>query len=69
MLDDYKLKGKTLKIQIEIESDVAEKLSLMEKHAKLSQSEMTNTALKRFISAHKDFLPTVELPGGKKAKA
>jgi hypothetical protein len=57
MLDDYKLKGPTQKIEIEIEADVAEKLAKMEKFAKLTRSEIANTALKRFISAHKDFLP------------
>jgi hypothetical protein len=60
MRDDYKLKGNTIKIQIEVEESVAEKLAAMEKHAKLSQSELANTALKRFITSHKDFLPPVE---------
>ncbi len=58
MLDDYKLKGATEKVEVEIEKEVKEILSKMEKHSKLSLSEMTNTALKRFISSHKDFLPT-----------
>jgi len=64
MLDDYKLRGSKQKIEIEVESEVAEKLVLMEKHSKLSRSELTNTALKRFISHHKDFLPppTESLP-------
>lgn len=57
MLDEYKLNGATKKIEIEIETEVAEKLSKMEKHIKLSASEIANTALKRFISHHKDFLP------------
>ncbi len=57
MLDDYKLKGSTKKIEIEFELDSAEKLILMEKHIKLTCSEIINTALKRFISQHKDFLP------------
>lgn len=58
MLDDYKLKGTTEKIELEIEKEVIEILSKMAKHAKLSKSEIANTALKRFISAHKDFLPS-----------
>lgn len=57
MLDEYKLKGTTKKVEVEIEADVAEKLLKMEQFAKLSRSEIMNTALKRFISAHKDFLP------------
>jgi len=60
MLDDYKIKGTTKKIEVEVETDVAEKLMQMEGHSKLSRSELTNTALKRFISHHKDFLPNLE---------
>lgn len=58
MLDDYKLKGATKKVEIEIEKEVAEILTKMEQHSKLTLSELTNTALKRFISSHKDFLPS-----------
>lgn len=57
MLDDYKLKGQTKKIEIEIESEVAEKLATMEKNSNLTRSEITNTALKRYIASHKDYLP------------
>lgn len=57
MRDDYKLKGSTEKIELEVEKDIAEQLKLMEKHTKLSSSELANTALRRFISQHKDFLP------------
>ncbi|MEO5969101.1 MAG: hypothetical protein ABIQ95_04175 [Bdellovibrionia bacterium] len=60
MLDDYKMKGKTTRIEVEIEDEVAEKLIRMEKHTKLSKAEIANTALKRFISAHKDFLPAAD---------
>jgi hypothetical protein len=62
MLDQYKLKGQTRKIEIEIEKGVAEKLQIMEVYAKISASEIANTALKRFISAHKDFLPPTPDP-------
>ena len=58
MLDDYKLKGIINKVEVEIESEVIEILAKMEKHIKLTRSEIINTALKRFISSHKDFLPT-----------
>jgi hypothetical protein len=57
MRDDYKLKGTLKKLQVEIEQQVGDVLTAMEKHSKFSVSELTNTALKRFISAHKDFLP------------
>jgi metal-responsive CopG/Arc/MetJ family transcriptional regulator len=57
MQEGYKLKGPTVKLDVDVEKDVAEKLAAMEKHSKYSRSEITNTALKRFISAHKDFLP------------
>ena len=58
MLDDYKLKGTINKVEVEIESEVIEILAKMEKHIKLTRSEIINTTLKRFISSHKDFLPT-----------
>ena len=57
MLDDYKLKGTIDKIEVEIESEVIEILVQMERHINLTRSEIINTALKRFISSHKDFLP------------
>jgi hypothetical protein len=60
VLDDYKLKGKTIRIEVEIEEEVGEKLLRMEKHIKLSKSEIMNTALKRFISSHQDFLPAAD---------
>ena len=60
MKDDYKLKGPVAKIEIEVEKDVAERLILMEAYSKFTQSELANTALKRFISSHKDFLPPAE---------
>jgi hypothetical protein len=57
MRDDYKLKGNLLKLEVEVEKETAEKILEMEKHTKLTRSELANTALKRFISAHNDFLP------------
>lgn len=62
MLDDYKLKGATKKIEVEIEASVADTLDKMAAYIKLSHSEIANTALKRFIAGHKDFLPFVEIP-------
>ncbi len=60
MRDDYKLQGSVSKIEVEVEKDVAEKLLSMEKYSKFTRSELTNTALKRFIHSHKDFLPPLE---------
>jgi hypothetical protein len=57
MRDDYKLVGTTTKIQVELEKEVAETLAKMQAFSKHTVSELTNTALKRFIAAHKDFLP------------
>ncbi len=64
MLGEYKLKGQKVKIEAELEAEVAEKLSKMAKNMNLTSSEILNTALKRFIVAHKDFLPSA---GTKKA--
>jgi len=57
MRDDYKINGPVSKLEVEVEKAVAEKLLAMEKFSKISCAELTNTALKRFISSHKDFLP------------
>ncbi len=56
MREDYQLDGPTEKLQIELEKKVHDKLNRMTKNTQLSASEIVNTALKRFISAHKDFL-------------
>lgn len=57
MRDDYKLKGATQKLEIEIEKQVSERLNAMSGYSKLTVSELANTALKRFIASHKDFMP------------
>lgn len=62
MKADYPLKGETEKVTIELEKHTVEILRAMETYTKNSLSELTNTAVKRFIGAHKDFLP----PGYKK---
>jgi hypothetical protein len=64
MKTDYPLKGETEKVTIELEKSVVEIMKEMENYSKHSFSELTNTAVKRFIGAHKDFLP----PGYKKPK-
>ena len=57
MREDYKLQGPVAKLEVQVEKDVAEKIAAMEVYSKISRSELVNTALKRFISQHKDFLP------------
>jgi hypothetical protein len=57
MREDYKLQGTLLKLDVEIEKEVAEKILQMESFTKLTRAELINTALKRFIAQHSDFLP------------
>lgn len=57
MRDDYALQGKTESIEIKVEERTAGALQEMVDHTKLSADEIVNTALKRFISTHKDFFP------------
>lgn len=61
MRDDYKIQGPTAPLKVDVEATIVEKLKQMSQHTKLSVDELTSTALKRFISQHKDFLP----PSGK----
>lgn len=60
MRQDYKIQGATTKVELEVEQTVAEILTKMELYSKIPRSELANTALKRFIASHKDFLPPVE---------
>lgn len=60
MRDDYKLVGPTTKLEVELEKSVAETLARMEGASRHSISELANTALKRFIATHKDFMPREE---------
>jgi hypothetical protein len=57
MKEDYPLKGATIQVTITLEKDVAETLKKMADFTKLSESEMANTAIKRFIAVHSDFRP------------
>lgn len=61
MKDDYKIKKPTSKVELEVEKEVVEQLAQMESFTKHTRSEIVNTALKRFISQHKDFFPPVHL--------
>jgi hypothetical protein len=57
MRDDYKITKTTAKLEVQVEADIVETLLAMEKYTKLTSSELVNTAMKRFIIQHKDFLP------------
>ena len=58
MRDDYKIVKATGPINLQVESEVIEALKAMEAQTKITVSELANTALRRFIAAHKDFMPT-----------
>ncbi len=58
MRDDYKITKASSEITIEIETQVIDILKLMELQTKFTVSELANTAIKRFITHHNDFLPT-----------
>ena len=60
MRNDYEIHGSTQTLTVEIEKGIIEQLQAMEKHSNIKIAQLANTALKRFISHHKDFLP----PGG-----
>ncbi|RYZ70820.1 MAG: hypothetical protein EOP09_05545 [Proteobacteria bacterium] len=64
MKQDYPLKGTVETVTIQLEAHVVQIIKAMEQETKHSFSEITNTAVKRYISSHKDFLP----PGYKKPK-
>ncbi len=62
MREDYDIQGPKRSVSIEIEKDAADNLDKMAAYKELTVSQLINTAVKRFISQHKDFLP----PGKKK---
>lgn len=45
------------RIELELEAKLIEQLQTMESYTKISKSELVTTALKRFISSHKDYFP------------
>ena len=49
--------GPTVKVELDLERELAEQLSVMEGYTKISKSEIVTIAMKRFISAHKDYFP------------
>ena len=57
MKEDYQLKGETKPVTVNVEAQVAEILKAMSVYTKYSESEIVNTAIKRFIAVHSDFQP------------
>jgi hypothetical protein len=57
MKEDYPFKGDTKQVTVTLEVEVAETIKKMAEFTKLGESEMINTAVKRFIATHSDFLP------------
>lgn len=44
-------------LKLEIDKTLVDQLNVMESHTGISKEELLSTALKRFISAHKDYFP------------
>lgn len=57
MRENYKLEGPTASTQVTLEKQVIETLQKMSDYTQIPVSELVNTALRRFIVGHKDFLP------------
>lgn len=57
MKNEFNKPAKTVKVELELDAKVAEQLTIMENYSKLSRFELVDTALKRFISQHKDYFP------------
>ena len=49
--------GPTVKVELDLEREIADQLLAMEGYTKIAKSEIVTVALKRFISAHKDYFP------------
>jgi hypothetical protein len=60
MKDDYKFNEPSVSLNVMIEKSVAFQLQQMTEYSKFTADELVNTALKRFIAGHKDFLPASE---------
>lgn len=57
MRDDYPIKSQTAEIKVQVEKTVSDTLEKMTRYTQIPVSELVNTALKRFIAHHRDFLP------------
>ena len=55
--DESKQSAPTVKVELEIEKAIAEQLNAMEAFTKIPKTDLVSTALKRFISQHKDYFP------------
>lgn len=44
-------------IQVPVEKEVAEILKVMSDHMKISEGDIVNTAMRRFIATHSDYFP------------
>lgn len=44
-------------LQVQVEKEVAEYIKVMSAHTKISEGELVNTAMRKFISAHSDYFP------------
>jgi hypothetical protein len=47
----------TVRVELDLEKKIADQLRAMEEFTKIPKSEIVATALKRFISQHKDYFP------------
>lgn len=45
------------KIEVEVDTKVAQQLAAMSAYMNITKSELVTTALKRFIAGHKDYFP------------
>lgn len=57
MKDDYIMKTATVDLTVKIEKEVVETLKKMAEYTKLTEAQMANIAIKRFIATHSDYLP------------
>ncbi len=57
MLDPNRKLNLDSSVQVKLEKEVAESLTIMADHTGISADEIVNTAMKRFIVTHKDYFP------------
>lgn len=57
MRDPEKKLNLNANVSVKLEKCVADCLSTMANHTKISADEIVNTALRRFIVTHKDYFP------------
>ena len=48
---------KRVQFNIQIDEEIVETMNEMEKYSKISKEEHVETALRRYITSHKDYLP------------